>query len=142
MTDSNRPMKQLAVGAKRLIPRKTLSAAHLMAYGAATWDWQRVHYDLAHAQQLGFPNVFVDGQAYGSMFAQSIMGWFGPKAFIRKMAVKYHTMVFAGETIDGVCKVVDLHVYDDHAIATVDQLLRRGQDRIASSATEVRIPRE
>lgn len=131
----------IAVGASRPFPRTTLSAVNLMAYGAATWDWARVHYDLPYAQQLAFPNVFVDGQTYGSILARHLIDWFGPKAFVRKMAVSYRSMVFAGETIEGSSEVVDIRSSDSYALATVSQVLKKGNDVVVTCKSEVQLPR-
>jgi acyl dehydratase len=119
---------------------KTFTAADLMAYGAATWDWHRVHYDLVRAKEFSFPNVFVDGQTYGSIFARHAMDWFGPKAFIKKMSVRYRTMVFAGESIKGKGEVVDIQVAGEHAVVVISQVLMKGDSVVAACRTEAHLP--
>ena len=42
----------------------------LVAYGAATWDWHRLHYDLAYAQSKKLPGTLVDvDKDRGAVFA-------------------------------------------------------------------------
>jgi acyl dehydratase len=133
--------QDVAIGDMRPLPPRTFTAANLMAYGAATWDWHRIHYDLPYAQKLGFPNVFVDGQAYGSIFAQHAVKWFGPRSFITKMKVSYRTMVFAGQSIEGSGKIDDIRPGDDLVIVILSQVLLRGEDTVATCMTEVQLPR-
>lgn len=132
--------QDLSIG--QLLPpiSKTFSAADLMAYGAATWDWHRVHYDLVRAREIGFPNVFVDGQTYGAIFARHAMDWLGPKAFIRKMRLQYRTMVFAGETIAGTGAVIEVQILDDCAIVVLSLELTKDTQLVSSCRMDVRLP--
>ena len=78
---------------------KTFTAVDLFAYGAATWDWHRMHYDAEYARSKGFPGPVIDGQMYGAVFASVAMKWAGPRAFMRKMSLKMKAMAFAGDTL-------------------------------------------
>ena len=78
---------------------KTFTAVDLFAYGAATWDWHRMHYDAELARSKGFPAPVIDGQMYGAVFASVAMKWAGPRAFMRKMSLKMKSMAFAGDTL-------------------------------------------
>ena len=44
---------------------KEIGVARMMAYGAATWDFIRLHYDADDARELGFAGPFVAGQRLG-----------------------------------------------------------------------------
>jgi acyl dehydratase len=78
---------------------KTFTTVDLFAYGAATWDWHRMHYDAEYARAKGFPGPVIDGQMYGAVFASVAMKWAGPRAFMRKMSLKMKSMAFAGDTL-------------------------------------------
>ena len=78
---------------------KTFTTVDLFAYGAATWDWHRMHYDAEYARGKGFPGPVIDGQMYGAVFASVAMKWAGPRAFMRKMSLKMKSMAFAGDTL-------------------------------------------
>jgi acyl dehydratase len=120
---------------------KAFTAADLMAYGAATWDWHRLHYDLDYARSVKLPNVVVDGQAFGAVFAGAVLGWLGPRAFIRKLSLKYRSMVFAGDTVRGEGEVSALRAEGDHDVVSIAQRLRVGERIVAEALTEVRLPR-
>lgn len=79
--------------------KKTFTAVDLFAYGAATWDWHRMHYDAELVRSKGFQAPVIDGQMYGALFARVAMKWAGPRAFIHKMSLKMKSMAFAGDTL-------------------------------------------
>ena len=51
---------------------KEIGLARMMAYGAATWDFIRLHYDADYARELGFEAPFVDGQMMGGFLTQHV----------------------------------------------------------------------
>lgn len=93
---------------------KQIDAAHMMAYGAATWDFIRVHYDADYIREMGFPGPFLDGQMVGAFLAQLVQDWSGPSAFLRKLAFRNRVMAYPGDTL--VCR------------GTVTELYREGED--------------
>jgi acyl dehydratase len=134
-----RPMS-IAVGDALPEFSHTFTAVDLMAYGAATWDWHRNHYDQRRARELDFKDAFVDGQNFGSIFAREAMHWAGPRGFIRKMSLKFRSMVFVGETVTGGGSVSGLHVEGDRQIVTMEQHLRTDDELAATSVIEMRLP--
>lgn len=89
--------------------RKEIDAAHMMAYGAATWDFIRMHYDADHAREMGFPGPFLDGQMMGAFLAQQVQDWAGPGAFLRKLGFRNRVMAYPGDSL--VCLGVVTAVY-------------------------------
>ena len=89
--------------------RKEIDLPRMMAYGAATWDFIRVHYDADHARELGFPNPFVDGQMLGAFLAQHVQDWAGPGAFLRRLSFRNRVMAYPGDTLvcQGVVSALD-----------------------------------
>ena len=81
----------------------------MMAYGAATWDFIRVHYDDGYARGLGFRGPFVDGQMLGAFLAQHVQDWAGPGAFLRKLGFRNRIMVYPGDSL--VCRGVVTALY-------------------------------
>jgi acyl dehydratase len=81
----------------KLVFDATLTA--LVAYGAATWDFHRVHYDTAFAAEAGFGAPIMDGQMVGALLARQLMQWGGPDAFLRRLAFRQRAPVFAGDRI-------------------------------------------
>ena len=71
----------------------------LVMYAAATWDFHRYHYDAAYVSEQGRPAPFMDGQMVGALLARQLMSWGGPDAFVRRLAYRLRTMVYAGDHI-------------------------------------------
>ncbi len=122
----------------------------MMAYGAATWDWHRMHYDREFAQGFGLPGPVLDGQAQGAFFARAVIDWLGPRAFIRRLSFQMRAMIFAGDTIrcEGVVReVADVDADGDGAghgdraaLITLDQTLKAGERLAGKAETEIWLP--
>ena len=91
---------------ERLSPGRSLRPLHrrialpdMVAYGAVTWDWHRLHYDEAHARRLGAPAPLVDGQMLGALLAECVLRAAGPSARLVRLAYRNRAPVHAGETV-------------------------------------------
>ncbi len=113
------------------------SAADLVIYGAATWDWHRLHYDQAFASEMGLAAPIIDGQIYGALFAKQAMDEFGPKAFVRRLEFRMRNMAFAGDTLGARGEVAERRVEETREIVSLSQRLTRGETVIAEATTEV-----
>ncbi len=116
-----------------------ITTATIMAYGAATWDWHRMHYDDAYAREQGLPGVVLDGQAFGAYLAMAVTGWLGPRAFVRKLSFRMRAMVRPGDTIRCVGEVTEVASEDGADIVILAQRLMVGDRLAANSTTEVRL---
>ena len=74
--------------------KKEITLPRMMAYGAATWDFIRIHYDADYVREQGFKAPFVDGQMLGGFLAQQVQDWAGPKGFLRKLGFRNRVMVY------------------------------------------------
>lgn len=130
----------LAVGA--VVPEqvRTFTTVDLVAYGAATWDWHRLHYDIDYARQMKLPNVIIDGQSYGAVFAKAALDWLGPRALVRRMSLKYRSMAFAGDTLTTTGQVSAIEASGDADLVTLAQKLLCGERVVAEATTVVRLP--
>ncbi len=97
--NSGRFYEDVSVGEELPPLQKQIDMPHMMAYGAATWDFIRVHYDADLARELGFPGPFVDGQMLGAFLAQHVQDWAGPGSFLRKLSFRNRVMVYPGDTL-------------------------------------------
>ena len=113
----------------------------LVAYGAATWDWHRVHYDLEYARSRKLPGVLIDGQVYGAIFAKLATRWAGPGAFLASLNLKMKSMAFAGDTLRADGEVRAVEVIDGGHEVTLAQRLLCGDRVIAEAMTTLRIRR-
>ena len=120
----------LEVGVRIPTLERTLSQMHLVAYGAATWDWHRLHYEPEYAAVRGIARPVVDGQMFGALLAEALIDWLGPRAFIRRMGFRLRAMVFAGETIRCEGEVTSITAEPDGDVIRVAQRVLVG-DRVA-----------
>ena len=81
---------------------KEIGPVNMMMYGAATWDFMRIHYDADHARERGFEGAIVDGQMQGAFLAQLVIDWAGDPGALRRLGVRYRNFVYPGDTV--VCK--------------------------------------
>jgi acyl dehydratase len=133
--DTKRP-SEVAVGESLPPLEKRFTAVDLVAYGAATWDWHRLHYDADYARSRKLPGVIVDGQAFGALLARAALDWAGPRAFIAKMSLRMKSMAFAGDTLRAEGSVSE--VRQDRIILV--QKLMNGERVAAEATTEIRLP--
>ena len=91
--------KDISVGDELPILEKQITMPRMMAYGAATWDFIRIHYDADYVRELGFDGPFLDGQMMGGFLAQQVQDWAGPDAFLRKLSFSNRAMVYPGDSV-------------------------------------------
>jgi acyl dehydratase len=120
----------LEIGAPIPPLERVLTQMRLVAYGAATWDWHRLHYEPEYAAARNIPGPIVDGQMFGALLAEALIDWLGPRAFIRRMSFRLRAMVFAGETVRCEGEVASILAEADCDVVRVTQRVRVGE-RIA-----------
>ena len=92
------PRHRLTPGRSLRPLRRRIELADMVAYGAATWDWHRLHYDQAHARRLGAPAPLVDGQMLGALLAECVLRSAGSGARLVRLSYRNRVPVYAGET--------------------------------------------
>jgi acyl dehydratase len=118
---------------------KLITTDFIMAYGAATWDWHRMHYDDEFAREQGLPGVVLDGQAMGAIFARALTDGFGPGAFVTKLSFRNRAMVAPGDMLRCEGEVASVEPGDGGALIGLTQRITAG-GRIAAEATsEIRL---
>jgi acyl dehydratase len=125
----------VAVGERLPALEKQFTAVDLVAYGAATWDWHRLHYDVEYARSRGLPGVLVDGQAFGALLARAALDWAGPRAFIRRLSFKMRSMAFAGDTLRAEGEVTEVR----ENVVVLEQRVLSGERVAAEAVTEIRL---
>ena len=131
--------RQLGVG--QALPERghTFTEVDLMAYGAATWDWHRLHFDKDYAISMQLPGVVIDGQVFGAVFARESMQWAGPKAFIQSMSLKLKSMAFAGDHLVVKGSISSIEHLDEMCMVHIDQQLWCSDRLVAQSISVIRI---
>ena len=131
--------QQIRIGQPLPEQAHTFTEVDLVAYGAATWDWHRLHYDKAHAQSMQLPGVLIDGQAFGAVFAREAMRWAGPTAFIQRMGLKMKSMAFAGDHLVARGHVTAIDERAGLWVVQIDQLLMCGERLVAQAISEIQL---
>ncbi len=92
---------------------RTFTLTDLVAYGSATWDWHRLHYDDAFARASGMDGPVVDGQMFGALLAEQAIAGVGRPARIERLYFRNRRPVSVGQTITCQATVVAV---DDRSI--------------------------
>ena len=121
---------------------KEISMARMMAYGAATWDFIRLHYDADYARDLGFEGPFVDGQMLGGFLTQHLQDWAGPGAFLRKLAFRNRVMAYPGDSLTFRGVVTRVSINDEGGMVECDLWVenQRGEKVVEPASALVRFP--
>ncbi|MCH7842551.1 MAG: hypothetical protein IH963_13175 [Chloroflexi bacterium] len=121
---------------------KEIGIARMMAYGAATWDFIRLHYDADYARELGFDGPFVDGQMLGGFLAQHVQDWAGPGAFLRKLAFRNRVMAYPGDSLTCRGLVTGCSIEEGGGIVECDLWVenQRGEKVVEPASALVRFP--
>jgi acyl dehydratase len=121
---------------------KEISMARMMAYGAATWDFIRIHYDADYARELGFDGPFVDGQMLGGFLAQHVQDWTGPGAFVRKLAFRNRVMAYPGDSLTCRGVVTNCSIEEEGGMVQCDLWIenQRGEKVVEPASALVRFP--
>ena len=130
---------QLQVGQALPEHGQTFTEVDLVAYGAATWDWHRLHYDQAHAKAKQLPGLLIDGQAFGAVFAREAMRWAGPQAFLARMGLKMKSMAFAGDHLVANGQVTAVEERGGQWVVLIEQQLHCGERLVAQASSELRL---
>jgi acyl dehydratase len=114
---------------------KAFTTVDLFAYGAATWDWHRMHYDAELARSKGFSGPVIDGQMYGALFARVAMQWAGPRAFMTNMSLRMKSPAFAGDTLRVEGSVTEI----EGGVAVLSQRVLNAGRVCAEATTRIRL---
>ncbi len=124
---------------------KQIDTVQMMMYGAATWDFMRIHYDADYAREQGFPQAFVDGQMLGAFLAQYVVDWSGgDPAALRRLGVRYRNFVFPGDTVTCSGQVVRTFVEGDEAFVECEVVAcnQHGEVVAGPSTAQLVLPRK
>jgi acyl dehydratase len=121
---------------------KEIGMARMMAYGAATWDFIRLHYDADYARDLGFEAPFVDGQMMGGFLTQHVQDWAGPGAFLRKLAFRNRVMAYPGDSLTCHGVVTDVSSTEEGGMVECDLWMenQRGEKVVDPASALLRFP--
>ena len=121
---------------------KEIAMARMMAYGAAPWDFIRLHYDADYARELGCEAPFVDGQMMGGFLTQHVQDWAGPGAFLRKLAFRNRVMAYPGDLLTCHGVVTDVSYTEEGGMVECDLWMenQRGEKVVDPASALLRFP--
>ena len=127
------------------LPELRVALTHelLAAYAGATWDFHRYHYDADFAREVaGARDAFVDGQMLGALLARQLMCWSAPEGWVRRLALRYRSMSFPGETLVFRGSVRSTRVEGASGIAELDLAVTtlEGRDVAVPATAAVELP--
>ena len=142
MTAQIRSFQDIQIGDEITPLLKEIGIARMMAYGAATWDFIRLHYDADYARELGFEAPFVDGQMMGGFLAQQVQDWAGPGAFLRKLAFRNRVMAYPGDSLTCHGVVTEVSSTGEGGIVECDLWIenQRGEKVVEPASAQLRFP--
>jgi len=142
MIEKARRFEDIQIGDEITPLVKEIGMARMMAYGAATWDFIRLHYDADYARELGFEAPFVDGQMMGGFLTQHIQDWAGPGAFLRKLAFRNRVMAYPGDSLTCHGVVTDVSSTEEGGMVECDLWMenQRGEKVVDPASALLRFP--
>ncbi|MCS5665827.1 MAG: MaoC family dehydratase N-terminal domain-containing protein [Dehalococcoidia bacterium] len=142
MIEKARRFEDIQIGDEITPLVKEIGMARMMAYGAATWDFIRPHYDADYARELGFESPFVDGQMMGGFLTQHVQDWAGPGAFLRKLAFRNRVMAYPGDSLTCHGVVTDVSSTEEGGMVECDLWMenQRGEKVVDPASALLRFP--
>lgn len=117
---------------------KKIRPVNMMMYGAATWDFMRVHYDADHARERGFEGPILDGQMEGAFLAQLVVDWVGDPGSLRRLGIRYRNFTYPGDTVVCKGKVQKKFIEDSDALVECELVVENmTRDEVAAFGTAV-----
>ena len=108
---------------------RTITLTDMVAYGGATWDYHRLHYDHDFATRAGMDRPVVDGQMFGALFGEQLTLALEPGLMISRLFYRNDAPAYAGETV-----VCEAEVISVESGLTTLQLRARVGDRLVVAA--------
>ena len=142
MTAGIHLFEDITVGDLLPILEKEIRLTDMMAYGAATWDFARIHYDAPYAQSQGLPTPVVDGQMLGAFLVRLVQDWAGPRAFLQSLSFQNRGMVFPGDVVKCGGSVTDLRREGESNLVDCNLWIdnQNGERVVAPASATVSLP--
>ena len=109
-----------------------LDRASLVRYAGASGDFNPIHWNDEVARAVGLPGVIAHGMYSMGVAARMVTGWAGDPAAIKRLRVRFSTMIEPGQTltakgevaeVDGNRVLVRFHAEDEKG----EKVLSKGE---------------
>ena len=116
------------------LPTKTyrVTRADLVRYAGASGDFNPIHWNDEVARAVGLPGVIAHGMYSMGVAARMVTGWVGDPAAVKRLKVRFSTMIEPGQTltakgevaeVDGGRVLVRFHAEDEKG----EKVLSKGE---------------
>ena len=116
------------------LPARTfvVTRADLIRYAGASGDFNPIHWNDEVARAVGLPGVIAHGMYSMGVAARMVTGWVGDPAAIKRLRVRFSTMIEPGQTltvkgevaeVDGRRVLVRFHAEDEKG----EKVLSKGE---------------
>jgi len=89
---------------------RTVTLTDMVAYGGATWDSHRLHYDPSFAVSAGMERPVVDGQMLGALFGEQLTRCLEKGQWISRLFFRNTAPTYANETVVCEAEVIGVDV--------------------------------
>jgi acyl dehydratase len=87
---------------------RTVTLTDMVAYGGATWDSHRLHYDPSFAVRAGMERPVVDGQMLGALFGEQLTRCLEKGQWISRLFFRNTAPTYANETVRCEAEVIEV----------------------------------
>jgi acyl dehydratase len=87
---------------------ETIERLDLIRYAGASGDFNPIHWSDEIAQAVGLPGVIAHGMYSMGVATRMITGWTGDPAAIRRLKVRFSTMIEPGQTLTAKGEVAEV----------------------------------
>lgn len=91
----------------------TPTPVQLMRYCGVTWNMHRIHFDVAHAAEEGYPGLIVQSHLHQALLTKLITDWMGAGGRLRNMDSSVRRFAIVGEELGYRGTVIDKGVEED-----------------------------
>jgi acyl dehydratase len=113
-----------------------ISRTTLALYAGASGDHNPMHIDSDFAKKAGESDVFSHGMLNMAYVSRALLGYV-PQSHIRKLGVRFQSIVRVGEAVTCTGKVVELLNVDGEARARLELVAKTGDGRVALAGDAV-----
>lgn len=109
----------------------------IKAYADASGDQNPIHQDDAVARSVGLPGVIAHGMLNYGLLARSLTDWLGDPGRLRRLTVRFSTMVEPGDTVRCRGRVKRVDEESGRAVVEVWMENQRGDKVLSHAEAEI-----
>jgi acyl dehydratase len=95
----SRALRECAPGDAYAQEFPAITTTQLVMYAGASDDYNRIHYDQAHAQSAGLGGVIAHGMLTMALMTRVLTDWAGPWARMRRVSARFVAPVRPGDVV-------------------------------------------